>query len=83
MVYWSIKEYKLSERAFKKANRINEKFTAPLDNLAQMLISIGEFAKAQKKNLLIKDLDEPIAGMDPAARDYILNTIITNVNPDK
>ena len=26
-------------------------------------------------------LDEPIAGVDPAARDYILNTIITNVNP--
>lgn len=27
-------------------------------------------------------LDEPIAGVDPAARDYILNTIITNYNPD-
>lgn len=27
-------------------------------------------------------LDEPIAGVDPAARDYILKTIITNYNPD-
>lgn len=27
-------------------------------------------------------LDEPIAGVDPAARDYILRTIITNYNPD-
>ena len=27
-------------------------------------------------------LDEPIGGVDPAARDYILNTIITNYNPD-
>lgn len=27
-------------------------------------------------------LDEPIAGVDPAARDYILNTIITNYNPN-
>ena len=27
-------------------------------------------------------LDEPIAGVDPAARDYILNTIITNYNPE-
>lgn len=26
-------------------------------------------------------LDEPIAGVDPAARDYILNTIITNYEP--
>lgn len=27
-------------------------------------------------------LDEPIAGVDPAARDYILNTIIKNYNED-
>lgn len=27
-------------------------------------------------------LDEPIAGVDPAARDYILRTIINNYNPD-
>ena len=26
-------------------------------------------------------LDEPIAGVDPAARDYILNTILTNYKP--
>ena len=27
-------------------------------------------------------LDEPIGGVDPAARDYILNTIVTNFDPD-
>lgn len=27
-------------------------------------------------------LDEPIAGVDPAARDYILSTIVSNYNPD-
>lgn len=27
-------------------------------------------------------LDEPIGGVDPAARDYILNTIITSYNPN-
>ena len=27
-------------------------------------------------------LDEPIGGVDPAARDYILNTIITTYNPN-
>lgn len=27
-------------------------------------------------------LDEPIAGVDPAARDYILRAIINNYNPD-
>ena len=27
-------------------------------------------------------LDEPIGGVDPAARDYILRTILTNYNED-
>ena len=27
-------------------------------------------------------LDEPIGGVDPATRDYILDTIIRNYNPD-
>ena len=27
-------------------------------------------------------LDEPIAGVDPAARDYILSTILNNYEPD-
>ena len=27
-------------------------------------------------------LDEPIGGVDPAARDYILQTILTNYNPE-
>ena len=27
-------------------------------------------------------LDEPIAGVDPATRDYILHTILTNYDPD-
>ena len=27
-------------------------------------------------------LDEPIGGVDPATRDYILSTIITNYNPE-
>ena len=27
-------------------------------------------------------LDEPIAGVDPAARDFILNVILSNYNPE-
>ena len=27
-------------------------------------------------------LDEPIGGVDPATRDYILSTIISNYNPE-
>ena len=34
------------------------------------------------RNADVYFLDEPIGGVDPAARDYILNTIITNYNPE-
>ena len=34
------------------------------------------------RNAKLYLLDEPIAGVDPAARDYILKTIISNYNPD-
>lgn len=48
LTYWTLQEQKQAEDAFKKANKINEKFTAPLDNLAQMLASVGENEKACK-----------------------------------
>ena len=34
------------------------------------------------RNALLYVLDEPIAGVDPATRDYIVSTIINNYNPD-
>ena len=34
------------------------------------------------RDAMIYILDEPIAGVDPAARDYILKTIISNYCPD-
>lgn len=34
------------------------------------------------RNALLYVLDEPIAGVDPATRDYILSTIIRNYNPE-
>ena len=33
------------------------------------------------RNALIYVLDEPIAGVDPATRDYVISTIINNYNP--
>lgn len=35
---------------------------------------------AMSRRALVYLLDEPIAGVDPAARDFILNTILTNYN---
>ena len=34
------------------------------------------------RNASLYVLDEPIAGVDPAARDYVISTIINNYNPD-
>lgn len=34
------------------------------------------------RNAKLYLLDEPIAGVDPAAREYILSTIVGNYNPD-
>ena len=34
------------------------------------------------RNAKLYVLDEPIAGVDPAARDYVIATIINNCNPD-
>lgn len=50
-------------------------------------LSKGTKEKVQLIMVMSRDaqlflLDEPIAGVDPAARDYILRTIITNFNPN-
>ena len=37
---------------------------------------------AMSRNARLYLLDEPIGGVDPAARDYILDTIIRNYNPE-
>jgi ABC-2 type transport system ATP-binding protein len=39
-----------------------------------------QLALVMSRNAKLYLLDEPIGGVDPAARDYILNTIISNYN---
>ena len=39
-----------------------------------------QLALVMSRNALLYLLDEPIGGVDPAARDYILSTIISNYN---
>lgn len=63
-----------------KALKIN-----PEDRLKSM--SKGTKEKVQLILVMSREaklymLDEPIGGVDPAARDYILRTIISNYNPD-
>lgn len=59
-----------------------------IDSKAKMkTLSKGTKEKVQlilvmSRNADLYVLDEPIAGVDPAARDYILRTIINNYNPE-
>ena len=55
------------------------------ENAYLRTLSKGTKEKVQLIMVMSRDaqlyiLDEPIAGVDPAARDYILKTIITNYN---
>lgn len=70
------------ELAYDMLKRLN---INPKDKIKTM--SKGTKEKVQlilvmSRNAKLYLLDEPIAGVDPAARDYIMNTIITNYNPD-
>lgn len=56
-------------------------------NLVFKNMSKGTREKAQlvlvlSRNAQVYILDEPIAGVDPAAREFILNMIISNYNPE-
>lgn len=69
-----------SDKAYDMLKKLN---INPNDKLKTM--SKGTKEKVQLILVMSRDaklyfLDEPIAGVDPAARDYILNTIISNYN---
>lgn len=56
-------------------------------NMRLKSLSKGTKEKVQlvmvmSRNARLYMLDEPIGGVDPAARDYILNTIVGNYNPN-
>lgn len=55
----------------------------PKDKLKTMSKGTKEkvqLALIMSRNAQLYLLDEPIAGVDPAARDFILNTVLTNYN---
>ena len=43
--------------------------------------TVSEY-RAMSREAKLYLLDEPIAGVDPAARDFIMNTILTNYSPE-
>lgn len=71
-----------SERAYEMLEKLN---INPKDSLKTM--SKGTKEKVQlilvmSRRAKLYILDEPIAGVDPAARDYILDVILSNYDPE-
>ena len=71
-----------AERAYEMLSRLN---IAPNQRLKTL--SKGNKEKVclilvMSRQAKLYVLDEPIAGVDPAARDYVISTIINNYNPE-
>ncbi len=55
---------------------------APLKTLSKGTQEKVQLILVMSRKAQLYILDEPIAGVDPAARDYILNTILSNYSED-
>ena len=62
-------------RAEDMLQRLNIALDAPIKEQVQLILVMSRDARLYL-------LDEPIGGVDPAARDYILHTIISNYSPE-
>lgn len=70
------------EKAYSMLQSLNIEADAKLKTLSKGTKEKVQLILVMSRNADLYILDEPIAGVDPAARDYILKTIITNYNPE-
>ena len=70
------------EKANKLLTDLNIPTGAKLKTLSKGTKEKVQLILVMSRNARLYLLDEPIAGVDPAAREYILNTIISNYSPD-
>ncbi len=68
------------ERAKQMLSNLNINEKARLKTLSKGTKEKVQLIMVMSRDAQLYILDEPIAGVDPAARDYILKTIITNYN---
>ncbi len=71
-----------SERAFKLLGDLGINPKANLNTLSKGTKEKVQLILVMSRNAKLYLLDEPIAGVDPAAREYILSTIVSNYNPE-
>lgn len=68
------------ERAMQMLNNLQIDPNAPLKTLSKGTKEKVQLIMVMSRDARLYLLDEPIAGVDPAARDYILRTVISNYN---
>ena len=69
-----------SEKAYDMLKRLNLDPKEKLKNLSKGNKEKVQLILVMSREAKLYLLDEPIGGVDPAARDYILETIISNYN---
>ena len=70
------------ELAYEMLERLGIQKTARLKTLSKGNKEKVCLILVMSRNALLYVLDEPIAAVDPATRDYVISTIINNYNPN-
>ncbi|MBQ9166117.1 MAG: ABC transporter ATP-binding protein [Oscillospiraceae bacterium] len=70
------------EKALTMLERLSVDPNARFKTLSKGTREKVQLVLVMSRNALLYVLDEPIGGVDPAARDYILSTILTNYNEE-
>ena len=71
-----------SEKAYRLLADLGIDPNAKLKALSKGTKEKVQLILVMSRNAKLYLLDEPIAGVDPATRDYIISTIINNYNPE-
>lgn len=71
-----------SEKAYKLFADLGIDKNSNLKALSKGTKEKVQLILVMSRNAKLYLLDEPIAGVDPAAREYILSTIVSNYNPE-
>ena len=74
--------FKIYPQAYKMLENLGIEPTAKLKTLSKGNKEKVCLILVMSRNALLYILDEPIAGVDPATRDYVIRTIINNYNPE-
>ena len=70
------------DKAFDMLKRLNIEPSQKLKTMSKGTKEKVQLILTMSRDVNLYILDEPIGGVDPAARDYILNTIINNYKED-